>query len=112
MTSELSQRAAVASRVERLVERAMTFAVDERDDDLAVARLAWLAHDDQAALEEAGEVCLGHPEAGLVIRARATGLLARVRHHDLPARPLGSPPAGLAPRMRNQAMVSYGERSA
>jgi hypothetical protein len=112
MTSELSQRAAVASRVERLVERAMTFAIDERDDDLAVARLAWLAQDDQAALEEAGEVCLGHPEAGLVIRARATGLLARVRHHDLSARPLGGPPAGLAPRMRNQAMVSYGERSA
>jgi hypothetical protein len=98
MTSELSQRAAVASRVERLVERAMTFALDERDDDLAVARLAWLAQDDQAALEEAGEVCLGHPEAGLVVRARATGLLARVRHHD--------------PSMRNQAMVGYGERSA
>jgi hypothetical protein len=135
MTSELSQRAAVASRVERLVERAIALAVDERDDELAVARLAWLAQDDQAALEEAGEVCLGHPEAGLVVRARATGLLARVRHHDLPARPLGGPNAGLArqpgssraagggrpapsrtrrrpPRMRNQAMVSYGERSA
>jgi hypothetical protein len=98
MTSELSQRPAVASRVERLVERAMTFAIDERDDDLAVARLAWLAQDDQAALEEAGEVCLGHPDVGLVVRARATGLLARVGHHD--------------PSMRNQAMVSYGERSA
>jgi hypothetical protein len=113
----------------------MTFAIDERDDDLAVARLAWLAQDDQAALEEAGQVCLGHPEAGLVVRARATGLLARVRHHDLPARPLGSPRAGLArqpgssraaggwqpapsrtrrrpPRMQTQAMVSYGEWSA
>jgi hypothetical protein len=43
MTSELRQRAAVASRVERLVERAMALAVDESDDDLAVARLAWLA---------------------------------------------------------------------
>jgi hypothetical protein len=135
MTSELSQRAAVASRVERLVERAMALAIDERDDDLAVARLAWLAQDDQAALEEAGEVCLGHPEVGLVVRARATGLLARVGHHDLPARPLGSPRAGLArqpgssraagggrpvpsgsrrrpPRMQTQAMVSYGEWSA
>jgi hypothetical protein len=98
MTSELSQRAAVASRVERLVERAMTFAIDERDDDLAVARLAWLAQADQAALEEAGEVCLGHPEAGLVVRARATGLLARARHHE--------------PSMQSQAMVGYGERSA
>jgi hypothetical protein len=29
--------------VERLVERAMTFAVEEYDDDRAVARLAWLA---------------------------------------------------------------------
>jgi hypothetical protein len=135
MTSELSQRPAVASRVERLVERAMTFALDERDDDLAVARLAWLAQDDQAALEEAGEVCLERTEVGLVVRARATGLLARVRHHDLPARPLGSPRAGLArqpgssraagggrpapsrtgrrpPRMQTKAMVSYGERSA
>jgi hypothetical protein len=46
MTSELRQRAAVASRVERLVERAMALAVDESDDDLAVARLAWLAQDD------------------------------------------------------------------
>jgi hypothetical protein len=98
MTSELSQRAAVASRVERLVERALTFAIDERDGDLAVARLAWLAQDDQAALEEAGEVCLGHPEAGLVVRARATGLLARARHHD--------------PSMRSQALVGYGGRSA
>jgi hypothetical protein len=114
MTTELSQRVAVASRVERLVERAMTFAVDERDDDLAVARLAWLAQDDQAALEEAGEACLGHPEAGLVVRARASGLLARVRHHELPARPPGSPSAGLPrpPGVQTQAMVSYGERSA
>ena len=135
MTSELSQRTAVASRVERLVERAMTFAIDEHDDDLALARLAWLAQDDQAALEEASEVCLGDLEIGLVVRARATGLLARVRHHDLPAWPIGSPRAGPArqpgtdqapgspqptpsgarrrpPSMHNQTMVSYGEWSA
>jgi hypothetical protein len=135
MTSELTQRAAVASRVERLVERAMTFALDERDDDLAVARLAWLAQDDQAALEEAGEVCLEHPDVGLVVRARAAGLLARVRDPDPAARPPGSPRAGPTrqpgssraaagarpapsrtrgrpPGMRTQAMVSYGERSA
>jgi hypothetical protein len=106
MTSGLSQQPAVASRVERLVERAIALAVDERDDDLAVARLAWLAQDDQAALEQAAEVCLGHPEAGLVVRARAAGLLARVRDHDLATRPTGSL------RMQTQAMVSYGERSA
>jgi hypothetical protein len=98
MTSGLSQQAAAASRVERLVERAMALAIDEHDDDIAVARLAWLAQDDHAALEEAGEVCLGHTGVGLVVRGRATGLLARVRHHEL--------------SMQSQAMVGYGERSA
>src|SRR5829696_5247418 len=78
MTSGLPQQPAVASRVGRLAERAMTFAVDERDDDLAVARLAWLAQDDQAALEEAAEVCLERAQGDLVVRARAAGLLARV----------------------------------
>jgi hypothetical protein len=78
MPSGLPQQPAVASRVERLVERAIALAVDERDDDLAVARLAWLAQGDQAALEAAGEVCLGRAGVGLVVRARATGLLARV----------------------------------
>ena len=53
MTTGLSQQQTVASKVERLVERAITFAVDEHDDGLAVARLAWLAQDDHAALEEA-----------------------------------------------------------
>jgi hypothetical protein len=49
MTSRLRPPTASArSRVERLVERAMAYAVEEYDDDLAVARLAWLAHDDQA----------------------------------------------------------------
>jgi len=97
MSGELSQRSAVASRVERLVERAMAFAVDERDDDLAVARLAWLAQDDQATLAEAGEVCLGRTEVGLVVRTRAAGLLARV--------------GGRPPGVRNRAEVGYGEWS-
>ena len=48
------QQQTVASKVERLVERAIAFAVHEHDDGLAVARLAWLARDDHAALEEAG----------------------------------------------------------
>ena len=98
MTSGLSQQAAVVSRVERLVERAMALAIDERDDELAVARLAWVAQGDHAALEEAGQVCLAHTEGDLVVGGRAAGLLARVGHHD--------------PSMRSQAMVGYGERSA
>jgi len=78
MPNELSRQPAVASRVERLVERAIGLALDERDDDLATARLAWLARDDQAALDQAGQLCLEQPEVGLVVRARAAGLLARV----------------------------------
>jgi hypothetical protein len=124
MTSGLSQQAAVPSRVERLVERAMALAIDELDDDVAVARLAWLAQDDHAALEDAGELCLGHTEVDLVVRARAAALLARVRFHDAPVRPAGSPrAAGRArpapsrarrrpPGMQDRAMVSYGDRSA
>ena len=99
MTGAGSQRLAVESRVERLVERAMTFAVDEYDDDAAVARLAWLAQDDHAALDQAGEVCRGHIEVDPTVRGRATGLLARAWRH----RP---------PSMQNQAVVGYGERSA
>ena len=68
----------------------MALAVEERDGDLPVARLAWLAHADQAALAEAGQVCLGHPEAGLVVGGRAAGLLARVGGHDRAARPPGN----------------------
>src|SRR5215218_2064238 len=135
MTTGLSQQQTVASKVERLVERAITFAVDEHDDGIAVARLAWLAQDDHAALEEAGEICLGDTEVDLAVRGRATGLLARVRLHDLAARPAGSPRAGPAqqpgtaraaggarpapsrsgrrpPSMQIQVMVGYGERSA
>ena len=138
MTTGALQQSAIASRVERLVERAIAFAVEERDDELAVARLAWLARDDQAALDQAGQVSLEHTESDLVIRARAAGLLARVHHHDhhdLAARPADSPPSGPArqpgtrragggarpapsrasrrpPRMQTQALVGYGEGSA
>jgi hypothetical protein len=112
MSSDLSRQPAVESRVARLVERAIAFAVDERDDELAVARLAWLAHDDQAALDQAGEVCLAHNEVGLVVRCRAAGLLGRVGRQELAGRPAPSRTRRRRPRMRNQAMVSYGERSA
>jgi hypothetical protein len=71
-------------RVQRLVERAMTYAVEEYDDDRAVARLAWLAHDDQAALDQACDVCLSYTDIDLGIRGRAIGLLARLLYPDLP----------------------------
>jgi hypothetical protein len=73
------------SRVERLVERAIAFAVEEYDDDLAVARLGWLANDDQAALDQACDVCLSYTDIDLAIRGRAIGLLARVLYPDLPS---------------------------
>ena len=134
MTSGVPQQSAVASRVERLVERAMAFAIDERDE-VAVARLAWLAQDDHVALEEAGEVCRERTDVGLVVCGRAVALLARAHHHDLADRPAGSPPPGPArqpgssqaadggrpapsrtrrrpPSMQNHALVSYGEWSA
>jgi hypothetical protein len=85
MSSRLRQPPATSSsRIERLVERAMTFAVSEYDDDLAVARLAWLAHYDQAALDQACDVCLSHTEVDLGIRGRAIGLLAGVLYGDRP----------------------------
>ena len=69
--------------MERLVERAMAFAVEEHDDDRAVARLAWMAGDDQAALDQACDVCLSYTDVDLGIRGRAIGLLARVLYPDL-----------------------------
>jgi hypothetical protein len=66
--------------VERLVERAMAFAIEEYDDDLAVARLA---HHDQAALDRACDVCLSLTDIDLGVRGRAIGLLARVLYGDL-----------------------------
>jgi hypothetical protein len=65
----------------------MAFAVEEFDDDLAVARLAWLARDDQAALDQACDVCLSYTDVDLGIRGRAIGLLARVLYPDLPPDP-------------------------
>ena len=63
----------------------MTFAVDEYDDDLAVARLAWVAQDDQAALDQACDACLSYTDVDLGIRGWAIGLLARVLYGDLPS---------------------------
>jgi hypothetical protein len=74
-----------ASRLERLVKRAMTFAVSEYHDDTAVARLAWLAQGDDDALDQACDVCLSYLDVDLAVRGRAIGLLARVRYGDLPS---------------------------
>lgn len=62
----------------------MTMAVEEYDDDAAVARLAWLARDDHATLDQACDVCLSYTDVDLGIRGRAIGMLARVRYDDLP----------------------------
>jgi hypothetical protein len=43
-----------------------TLAVEEYDDDLAVARLAWLAHEDRTALDQACDRCLSSIEVDLV----------------------------------------------
>jgi hypothetical protein len=62
----------------------MTYAVEEFDDDLAVARSAWLARNDQAALDQGCDVGLSHTDLDLGIRGRAIGLLARMLYPDLP----------------------------
>jgi len=46
--------------------------------------LAWLAQDDQAALDQACDKCLSHTDIDLGICGRAIGLLARVLYGDLP----------------------------
>jgi hypothetical protein len=76
--------ASAASRLERLVERAMSFAVEEYDDDRAVRRLVWLAQGDHGALDHACDVCLSYLDVDLGIRGRAIGLLARVLYGDPP----------------------------
>jgi hypothetical protein len=60
-----------------------TLAIEEYDD-LAVARLAWLAHEDRTALDQACDRCLSYIEVDLGIRDRAIGLPARVLYPDLP----------------------------
>jgi hypothetical protein len=72
------------TRTERLTERAITFALAEPDEDLAVARLAFLAHGDHAALDAAIDACLGRTDRTLYVRWRAIGFLVRVRYEDQP----------------------------
>jgi hypothetical protein len=64
-----------------------TLAVEEHDDDLAVARLAWLAHEDRTAPDQACHRRLSYIEVDLGIHDRAIGLPARVLYPDLPPDP-------------------------
>jgi restriction endonuclease Mrr len=59
-------------RTKRLTERAITFALAERDEDLAVARLAFLAQGDHAALGKAIDDCLARSDRTLYSRWRAS----------------------------------------
>jgi hypothetical protein len=72
------------TRTERLTERAITFAIAEADEDLAVARLAFLAQGDHAALDAAIDACLARTERTLYTRWRAISFLVRVRYEDQP----------------------------
>ena len=77
------------TRTQRLAERAITFAIAEADEDLAVARLAFLAHGDLGALDAAMEACLARRDRSLRTRWRAISFLVRVRYPDqspIPAR--------------------------
>jgi hypothetical protein len=72
------------SRIARLTERAISFAIAEVDADLAVARLAFLAQGDHAALDAAIDACLARTECTLYTRWRAISFLVRVRYEDQP----------------------------
>ena len=77
------------TRTERLTERAITFAMAEANEDLAVARLVFLDRGDHAALDAAIDACLARRDRSLRTRWRAIGFLARVRydHHPTPGTP-------------------------
>jgi hypothetical protein len=70
------------TRTERLTERAITFAIAEADEDLAVARLAFLAQGDHGALDAAIDCCLAQTERTLYIRWRAIEFLVRIRYEE------------------------------
>jgi hypothetical protein len=72
------------TRIERLSERAIAFALAEADEDLAVARLAFLARGEHVALDAAIDACLARTERTLYTRWRAISLLVRVRYEDQP----------------------------
>jgi hypothetical protein len=91
------------TRIERLTERAITFAIGEPEAELAVARLAFLAHGDHPALDAAIGACLARRDRTLYTRWRAISFLVRVRYEDHPpqtSRPLPVAAVRAAPRGR------------
>ena len=72
------------TRTKRLTERAISFAIAEADEDLAVPRLTFLARGNHAALDAAIEACLARTERTLYTRWRAISFLVRVRYQDQP----------------------------
>jgi HEAT repeat protein len=94
------------SRIERLTERSISFALAEVDEDLAVARLVFLAQDDHAALDAAIGACLARTEHTLYVRRRAISFLVRIRYEDEPIPANRSLPA---PAARATAIVELGE---
>jgi hypothetical protein len=93
------------SRIERLTERAISFAIAEADEDLAVARLAFLAQGDHAALDAAIDACLARTERALYTRWRAISFLVRIRYEDQPTpeQPATSP-AGRSNASKSRAL--------
>jgi hypothetical protein len=73
------------TRTERLTERAINLAIAEPHEDLAAARLAFLAQGDHAALDAAIDACLARTERTLYTRWRAISFLVRVHYEDRPA---------------------------
>jgi hypothetical protein len=69
------------TKVDQLVERAMTLATEAVDDDASVAELRGLAGGDEPALEQAMQASLAEP-VSLAARHRAIELLARARYED------------------------------
>jgi hypothetical protein len=99
------------TRIERLTERAITLAIAEADEDLAVARLTFLAQGDHAALDAAIDACLARTERTLYTRWRAISFLARVRYEDQPTpdQPAASS-AGLSNGGKARAPGDSGDR--
>jgi hypothetical protein len=88
---------AAMSHIERLTERAISLAIAEVDEDLAVARLVFLAQDDHAAVDAAIGACLARTERTLYTRWRAISFLVRVRYEDHRPRSSQPHPAPAAP---------------
>ncbi len=71
-----------ATKVDKLVERAMTLAAEAGDDDDAsVAELRGLAGGDEPTLEQAMQASLAQP-VSLAARHQAIELLARARYEE------------------------------